>query len=103
MLRVHLRAVGPVRSLLIHQAPITVEVSMYQMKVTMFYVNKHYENSLKQLKTASTNSPWAYIWEGFIIGRIFVSEIEVGGGGLIFGRAYFCFCFFWGGGGGLLL
>ena len=66
---------------------------MYQMKVTMFYVNKHYENSLKQLKTASTNSPWAYIWEGFIIGRIFVSEIEVGGG------LIFVFVFFLGGGG----
>ena len=26
-------------------------------------------------KTASTNSPWAYIWEGYTIGRIFASEI----------------------------
>ena len=25
---------------------------------------KHYENSLKQLKTANTNSPWFYIREG---------------------------------------
>ena len=25
---------------------------------------KHYENNLKQLETASTNSPWAYIREG---------------------------------------
>ena len=27
---------------------------------------KHYENSLKQLKTASTNSPWPYIREGLL-------------------------------------
>ena len=27
---------------------------------------KHYENSLKQLKTASTNSPWAYIRESLL-------------------------------------
>ena len=54
---------------------------------------KHYENSLKQLKTASTNSPWAYIREGLL------SEGFLGlrFGGLIFGRAYFG-----GGGGGLL-
>ena len=47
---------------------------------------KHYEKSLKQLKTANTNSPWAYQ-------RIFASEIW----GLIFRRAYLG-----GGGGGLL-
>ena len=35
---------------------------------------KHYENRLKQLKTASTNSPWAYTG-GLIIGRNFASEI----------------------------
>ena len=36
---------------------------------------KLYENSLKQLKTASTNSPWAYIRKClFSIGRIFASE-----------------------------
>ena len=27
---------------------------------------KHYDNSLKQLKTARTNSPWAYIREGLL-------------------------------------
>ena len=45
---------------------------------------KHHENSLKQLKTANTTSPWAYIREelseGFLRLRF---------GGLIFGRAYF--------------
>ena len=35
---------------------------------------KHYENTLKQLKTASTNSQWAYSG-GLIIGRVFASEI----------------------------
>ena len=49
---------------------------------------KHYENSLKQLKTASTKSPWDNIREGLL------SEVILRG--LIFGRAYF------GGGGGLL-
>ena len=36
-------------------------------------------------KTASTNSPWAYIWEGLL------SEgfLRLRFGGLIFGRAYF--------------
>ena len=50
------------------------------------------KNSLKQLKTASTNSPWAYIREGLL------SEgfLRLRFGGLIFGRAYF----FVGGGGG---
>ena len=48
------------------------------------------------IKTASTNSPWAYIREGLL------SEgfVRLRFGGLIFGRAYF---FFWGGGGGGLL
>ena len=43
---------------------------------------KHYENSPK---TASTNSPWAYIREGLL------SEgfLRLRFGGLIFGRAYF--------------
>ena len=46
------------------------------------------KNSLKQVKTATTNSPWAYIWEGLF------SEgfLRLRFGGLIFGRAYF-----WGG------
>ena len=46
------------------------------------------QNSLKQLKTANPNSPWAYIQEGFI-GRIFESEIWGGG------RAYFWESLFW--------
>ena len=48
------------------------------------------KNSLKQLKTASTNSPWAYSG-GLIIGRIFASEIwgAYFREGLFFGRAYY--------------
>ena len=48
--------------------------------------DKHYENSLKQLKTANTNSPWAYNREGLL------SEgfLRLTFGELIFGRAYFC-------------
>ena len=56
---------------------------------------KHYENNLKQLKTASINIPWAYIQEGLLSGGF----LRLRFGGLIFGRAYF---FFVGGGGGLL-
>ena len=43
------------------------------------------KNSRKQLKTASTNSPWGYIREGLL------SEgyLRLRFGGLIFGRAYF--------------
>ena len=44
-------------------------------------------------KTASTNSPWAYIWEGLLSEGFLYLRF----GGLIFGRAYF---FFGGGGGG---
>ena len=46
------------------------------------------------MKTASTNSPWAYIWEGLL------SEgyLRLRFGGLIFGRAYFFL-----GGGGLII
>ena len=48
-------------------------------------------------KTASINSPWAYIWEGLL------SEgfLRLRFGELIFGRAYYYyyyFFFFWGGG-----
>ena len=50
---------------------------------------KHYENTLKQLSLKGSYSG------RLIIGRIFASEILVGGGGLIFGRAYL----FLGGGG----
>ena len=46
---------------------------------------KHYENSLKQLKTASTNSPWAYIRKGLLL----EGYLRLKFGGLIFGRAYF--------------
>ena len=45
---------------------------------------KHSENSLKQLKTTSTNSPWAYIWEGLLSERFL--RLRFGGlfsGGLI--------------------
>ena len=45
---------------------------------------KHYENN----KTASTISPWAYIWEGLLLEGF----LHLRFGGLIFGRAYF-----WGG------
>ena len=45
---------------------------------------KHYDNSLKQLKIAKPNSPWAYIWEGLSEGYL-----RQRFGGLIFGRAYF--------------
>ena len=43
------------------------------------------KNSLKQLKPANTNTPWACIWEG-----LFSEEyLYLRFGGLIFGRAYF--------------
>ena len=57
---------------------------------------KEEDNSLKQLKIASTNSPWAYIREG-LLSKGF---LHLRFGGLIFGEAYFLFCF--GGAGGLL-
>ena len=46
----------------------------------------HYENSLKQLKTAGTNSPWAYIREGLLSEGFFHLSFGViffffGGGG----------------------
>ena len=60
---------------------------------------KHYENSLKRLKTASNYSPRVYIKEGLhcIIGRIFASQIwgACFWEGLIF--------FYWEGGGGLII
>ena len=51
---------------------------------------KRCENSLKQLKTANTNTPWAYIregllWEGFLRLRFGGLFLE----GLIFGGAYY--------------
>ena len=70
------------------------------------------KNCLKQLKTASTYSPWAYIRQGLL------SEgfLRLRFGGLIFGRAYFLFIylfvyfylfiylfFFLGGEGGLII
>ena len=41
-------------------------MGLFSKWVGLDYKNslKHYENSLKQVKTATTNSPWAYIWEG---------------------------------------
>ena len=44
------------------------------------------------IKTASTNSPWAYIREGLLSEGYLCLRF----GGLIYGRAFF----FWGGGGG---
>ena len=46
---------------------------------------KHCENILKQLETASTNSQWAYIWEGLLLAGFLRLRFEV----LIFGRACF--------------
>ena len=46
---------------------------------------KHYEDSLKQLKTTITNRPWAYIREG-LLSQGFV---RLRFGGLVFGRAYY--------------
>ena len=47
--------------------------------------SKDYENSLKRVKTANPNSPWANIRKGLL------SEgyLHLRFGGLIFGRAYF--------------
>ena len=50
-------------------------------------------------KTASTNSTWAYIWEGLLSEGV---SLYLRFGGLIFGRAYYVI-FLWGGGGGLIL
>ena len=47
------------------------------------------DNNVKQLKTAKTNSPWAYIWEGLLSGGYLQ---------LRFGGAYFWEDFFLGGG-----
>ena len=55
------------------------------------------------IKTATTSSPWAYIWEGLL------SEgfLHLRFWGLIFGRAYFWegffFLFFFFGSGGLII
>ena len=51
---------------------------------------KHYENSLKQLKTASADSPWAYIWEGLLSEGF--SRLRFWGH--IFGRVYLFIYFF---------
>ena len=46
---------------------------------------KHEDNSLKQLKTANTNSPWAYTWESLLSeGYLYLRFWE-----FIFRRAYF--------------
>ena len=53
---------------------------------------KHYENNLKQLKTASTNNPWAYIREGLLSeGFLLLRFIfwDLFSGGLILGGAYY--------------
>ena len=49
---------------------------------------KHYESSLKQLKTAKSNSPWVYIREG-LLWEGFLRRGGGGGGGLIFCGAYY--------------
>ena len=56
------------------------------------------KNSTK--KKNNSNSPWAYIREGLLSEGCLRLRFEAGGGGLIFGRA-----FFWGGGekGGLII
>ena len=46
---------------------------------------KHQENSLKQLKTASTNIQWAYIWEGVLL----EGYLRLRFGGFIYWKAYF--------------
>ena len=48
-------------------------------------------------KTASTNSPWAYIREGLLSEGFLL--LRLWGGGLILGRAYLFICFFFLGGG----
>ena len=61
--------------------------------------SKDNKNSLKQVKTANPNSPWAFIWEGLLS----EGSLHLSFGGLIFGRAYYYYYFFFfflGGGGG---
>ena len=51
---------------------------------------KHYQNSLKQLKTASTKSSWAYIREGLLSeGFLHLGFGGLFSGGLIFWGAYY--------------
>ena len=69
---------------------------------------KHKDNSLKQLTTASTNSPWAYIREGLLSEGFCVWDLEgLFSGGLIYlfiylfiylYYYYYYYFFFWGGG-----
>ena len=47
------------------------------------------DNSQKQLKTANSNSPWAYSQEGLLSEGYFCLRFGGRGGGLIFGKAYF--------------
>ena len=54
---------------------------------------KHYKNGQNQLKTASTNSPRAYIWQGLLSEGF--SCLRFGGlfsGGIIFGVLLSEFC-----------
>ena len=67
------------------------------------WVGLYNNNSLKPLKTARTNGPWAYILEG-LLPR---GPLRLRFGGFIFGRPYFILFFFLlfflrGGGGGVL-
>ena len=52
---------------------------------------KHYENSLEQLETASTNSPLAYI-QGGLLSEGYL-RLNFGGGGIISWRADFIYVF----------
>ena len=51
---------------------------------------KHEDNSLKQLKTANTNSPWALLGRAYYRKDICISDFgSLFSGGLIFGGAYY--------------
>ena len=51
---------------------------------------KQYENSLKQLKTAIANTPWAYIRKGLLVEGLLHLRFEgLFSGGRIFGGAYY--------------
>ena len=53
----------------------------------------------KKLNTANTNSPWANIWEGLLS----EGHLRLRFGGLIFGRAYYCYNYYYFLGGALIL
>ena len=59
--------------------------------LTIKTAEQHYQSSLKQLKTASINSPWAYILEGLLSEGFLRLRLEGlifgAGGGAYFGRS----------------